>query len=83
MRNQYPAVRNITNHCFRYFGGDENALRALVDRGPVTVGVMITVDMMYYKSGVFYDPSCTTSVDHAVVRWEIYGFYQKLEFLLF
>lgn len=71
LRSQYPAIRNITNHCFKYLGGDENGLKDLVSKGPVAVGVALTVDMMYYRSGVFYDPTCTTSTDHAVVNYLI------------
>lgn len=66
-RNQFPPVKNIANHCFKYFGGDEIGLRDLVaTKGVVAVGVALTENMMYYKSGVFYDPTCTTNTDHAV-----------------
>lgn len=68
LRSLNPALRNISNHCFKYLGGDENGLKELVSKGPVAVGVGLTVDMMYYKSGVFYDPTCMANTDHAVVR---------------
>ncbi|XP_049879983.1 pro-cathepsin H-like [Pectinophora gossypiella] len=45
-----------------------NALRAAVYKyGPVTVGVLVTQNMVFYKSGVFYDLECEPGpMNHAV-----------------
>ncbi len=48
---------------------DERALKNYVAKnGPVSVYIDASVDFMLYKSGIFYDPSCsTTEINHAVV----------------
>lgn len=47
-------------------GCDELSLRkVLADFGPVAVSVNIASNrFMFYKSGVFYDPTCKSDLDH-------------------
>jgi hypothetical protein len=66
-RKSYPTVRKIVKYCSKVLNGDENELKSLVARGPVVVGVSLTINMMYYKSGIFYDPLCSQDIDHAIV----------------
>jgi hypothetical protein len=54
--------------CEKKLDGDEEALKALVKKHPVVVGFIITVDLMYYQSGVFQDAACKgNEIDHAMV----------------
>lgn len=48
--------------------GDESALQeAVVNVGPISVAIMATSAFQFYKSGVFYDASCGSSLNHAVL----------------
>lgn len=58
---------NVTRTCEKYINGDEEFLKALVAVQPVVVGYSVTIDFMYYKEGIFRDPTCTTAIDHALV----------------
>lgn len=66
-KSVFPSVRKIAQYCSTSLEGDENLLKSLVAKGPVAVGVSLTLGMMYYRKGVFYDQTCTNEVDHAVV----------------
>jgi cathepsin L len=48
--------------------GDEKALMAAVATGPVSVGIDAGLpSFQQYKDGVYYDPKCSTNLNHAVV----------------
>lgn len=68
LRNQFPAIINVTKTCEKHLNGDEEALKALVAVQPIVVGFSVTIDFMYYKDGIFNDPTCTTAIDHAMVE---------------
>lgn len=61
---------NVTKTCEKNLNGDEEALKALVAVQPIVVGFSVTIDFMYYKDGIFNDTTCTTAIDHAMVRTE-------------
>lgn len=67
--HNFRALRKVQNHCSKFLEGDENELKRLVSIGPVVVGVSLTLNMLYYRKGVFSDPACHLEVDHAVVRF--------------
>lgn len=67
-RSEYPPIMNISNYCVKQLNGDEDEMKALVAERPVVVGFHVTENFMYYQSGVFSDPACTTIIDHALVR---------------
>lgn len=49
---------------------DKGLLDALVAKGPISVGIQVPDEMLYYESGVLNVQSCshnTTEIDHAVV----------------
>lgn len=48
-------------------------MKYLVSKRPVVAGFSITVNFMYYKSGIFNDPACTKDIDHAVVISNSFG----------
>ena len=52
----------------KYLKGDENELKKLVAKQPVVVGVTMTINMLYYKTGIFSDRSCGSKLDHVLVR---------------
>lgn len=82
IRRYHPTIRKIVKYCSKYLYGDENELKALVAKGPVVVGVTLTINMLYYKSGIFYDPSCSKFIDHAIVRIFALYFFSYI-FLIF
>lgn len=67
MNKFFKPIMNVTNYCQERLDGDEQALKALVAKRPVAVTFSLTIDFMYYKSGVFSDPTCTKSIDHSMV----------------
>lgn len=67
MRKEFPAIMNVSRVCEKYINGDEEYLKSLVAVQPVVIGYSVTVDFMYYKEGIFNDPTCTTAIDHALV----------------
>lgn len=58
---------NVSKVCETYLNGNEEALKQLVAVRPVMVAFHVTVNFMYYKSGIFSDPECTNQMDHALV----------------
>lgn len=68
----YPPVYNISNSCEENLKGDEEALKALVAKRPVVIGFALTMNFMYYKSGIYVDSTCTKSLDHAMVIWRLF-----------
>lgn len=68
MRKQFPSVMNATKICEKNLQGDEEALKSLVATRPVGVTYDATENFMYYKSGIFTDPTCGTTIDHAMVN---------------
>lgn len=47
--------------------GDEAALQAAVAQRPVAVAIMVTSTFYSYKSGVYSNTNCGTSVNHGVI----------------
>lgn len=74
LRKQYPPVMNVTKTCEVHLGGTdqqkEDTLKALVAKKPVIVGYHVTIDFMYYKTGIFSDAACDkiNTIDHSLVR---------------
>lgn len=64
----FPAIINSGGSCIKYLKGDENELKKLVAKQPVVVGVTMTINMLYYKTGIFSDRSCGSKLDHVLVR---------------
>jgi Papain family cysteine protease len=64
----FPSVYNISEFEELYLEGDEEALKALVAKHPVAVAFDVTIDFMYYRSGVFIDNKCTNEFNHAMVK---------------
>uniref|UniRef100_A0A5F8HDS6 Cathepsin S n=1 Tax=Monodelphis domestica TaxID=13616 RepID=A0A5F8HDS6_MONDO len=65
-----PASRAAT--CSKYtelpYGSEEALKEAVANKGPVSVGIDAkTPSFFLYKSGVYYDPSCTQKVNHGVL----------------
>lgn len=68
-----PPIMNVTKTCEDQLNGDEEAMKALVAKRPVVVGFAVTVDFMYYKTGVFSDPTCVNlAIDHALVDLNLF-----------
>lgn len=63
---------NVTKTCETQLSGSnqqkEDALKALVAKQPIIVGYHVTVDFMYYKTGIFSDDTCGNTIDHALVK---------------
>ncbi|KAI4876598.1 hypothetical protein NFI96_034277 [Prochilodus magdalenae] len=63
-----PQNAKATCYGYKNQSGDENYLQHVVATvGPISVGIHATRNFGFYKSGVFYDPSCSTDVNHAVL----------------
>uniref|UniRef100_G3WEW8 Cathepsin S n=1 Tax=Sarcophilus harrisii TaxID=9305 RepID=G3WEW8_SARHA len=65
-----PANRAAT--CSRYtelpYGSEDALKEAVANKGPVSVGIDASLPSFFlYKSGVYYDPSCTQNVNHGVL----------------
>merc|ERR1711881_417978 len=48
---------------------EQGLLEALVSKGPISVGIMVPAEMLFYDSGVLQVPSChhnASQIDHAV-----------------
>uniref|UniRef100_A0AAA9S5X9 Cathepsin S n=1 Tax=Bos taurus TaxID=9913 RepID=A0AAA9S5X9_BOVIN len=65
-------VKNRAATCSRYielpFGSEEALKEAVANKGPVSVGIDASHSSFFlYKTGVYYDPSCTQNVNHGVL----------------
>jgi len=70
VQHQYPIVANISTYEYVYPYRDEIVLKNAVGNiGPVSTGIDANHDsFQLYKSGVYYEPSCSSSrLDHAVL----------------
>lgn len=67
---QFPSIVNIGNSCTRFLNGDEDQLKQLVAKQPVVAAVSMTLNMLFYKSGIFSDPTCK-KLDHVVVCYKV------------
>lgn len=68
---QYDA-RNRAATCSKYtelpFGSEAALKEAVATKGPVSVAIDASRPSFFlYKSGVYYDPSCTSNVNHGVL----------------
>ena len=84
-KSDYPGTGLIKKSCQQNFSsqrtkikfynlvtpGDEIALKTAVTIfGPLSVSIKVTTNFIFYKSGVFFDPSCNDgqrSTNHAVL----------------
>lgn len=66
-KKQFPSIYNVTKSCENYLQGDEEAMKVLVAKRPVAIGFAVTVDFMYYKTGIYVDTTCSKDIDHAMV----------------
>lgn len=64
---KFPQIMKVNKTCELHLNGDESQMMALVAQQPVVVGFEATINFMYYKTGIFSDPSCTNEINHAVV----------------
>ena len=68
------AVKNYTKYYVTEFGevvGEENMMKEIYARGPITCAIAITQDFLDYKNGIFKDSTGAATLDHAisVVGW--------------
>lgn len=68
---EYPSVMKINETCEEFLNGDEKALKEIVATRPVTVAYSATIDFMYYRKGIFSDPTCG-QLNHALVRFSFF-----------
>ena len=68
------AVQNFTKYYVEEYGyvtGEENMMKELYARGPITCAIAVPDDLLAYKGGIYKDESGTTALEHAisVVGW--------------
>uniref|UniRef100_A0A8C9V0K8 Cathepsin S, ortholog 1 n=1 Tax=Scleropages formosus TaxID=113540 RepID=A0A8C9V0K8_SCLFO len=67
----YPYKAKVTGHCSTYRvlpWGDEKALQNIVATvGPVSVAIDATHSLIRYRKGIYHDPRCTQTANHAVL----------------
>lgn len=64
--------KNRAATCSKYtelpFGSEDDLKEAVANKGPVSVAIDASHPSFFlYKSGVYYDPSCTQNVNHGVL----------------
>lgn len=75
---KFPAIINSGGCCIKYLNGDENELKKMVAKQPVVVGVSMTMNMLYYKKGIFSDRSCDAKLNHVLVR-EVFELFLRVD----
>ena len=68
------AVQNYTKYYVEEFGsvsGEENMMKEIYARGPITCGIAVPDDLLAYKGGIYKDESGTHDLSHAIsiVGW--------------
>ena len=70
LRKKRDRTREIEGYKLLLPGDEENLKLAVAVIGPVSVSMKATENFMFYREGVFYDPTCAESlgeVNHAVL----------------
>lgn len=64
----------------RIQSGDEEFLKTILYKvGPLAIAINASLEFLQnYKSGVYYDPQCSTDVNHAVLLGNLFEFNFKV-----
>ena len=69
--HDYPcyAVQNYTKYYVEEFGevsGEENMMKEIYARGPITCGISVPDDLLEYKGGIYEDKQTSHQLEHAI-----------------
>lgn len=58
----------VTGHKVIQVGNEDDLMKAVASVGPISVAIVVTNSFMKYRSGVFYDATCSgKEITHAVL----------------
>ena len=63
------AVQNYTKYYVEEYGsvsGEENMMKEIYARGPITCGIAVPDDLLEYQGGIYKDKTGTTDLVHAI-----------------